>query len=197
MDDLTFKECVLKEFNFLISNYKFKCKKADTYYLRFESTTVFIELHYDGQRSFEIDLSLGLIADLYDGKERPFYLDELIGFSIPDGNEDYRLMQASTSEQVARFVTKLAVLTEKYATDFLLGNRFSFKALSDFREKESNQYSLETNLKDIRTAAKEAWHNKNYADVIRLYEPVKKHITQSEIKKLEYCYKKKNNLIVD
>ena len=189
MDDLVFKKCVLEKFDFLVSQYGFKCKQADLYYLRFESDTVFAEFHYDGQRSFEMDFSIGLLGDLYDGKERPFYLAELVRFSDKEKKEDYKLMQASTPEKVIKLVLKMASLVEVYAKDFLSGNKFCFKALSDFREKECDKYVLEIELKDIREAVQKAWKQKDYVCVVKLYEPVKDHITESEYKKLEYSRK--------
>lgn len=188
MDDLTFKKCVLREFNFLINEYGFRCTLADTYYLRFESQVVFAEIHYDGQRSFEMDFSLGLLGDLYEGKERPFYLAELIEFSAPDDDQVFPIMQASTPERIVQLVPKLADLAKTYAKELLSGSRTHFENLSDFREKKCNQYFLEKKLIDVRAAAKKAWEDEDYARVIKLYEPVRKHITPSELKRLEYCH---------
>lgn len=189
MDNSVFEKCVLEKFDFLISQYGFKCKQADLCYLRFESDTVFAEVHYDCHRSYEIDFSIGLLDDLYDGKERSFYLGELIRLADPGNKEGYKSMQAGTSEKVIRLVSEIAGLTEKYAKDFLSGNKFCFKKLSDFREKECNQYALEIELKNIRKAVQEAWERKDYARIVRLYEPVKDHISRSEYKKLEYSRK--------
>ena len=188
MDDLTFKNCALKEFNFLVNEYGFRCTKSDTYYLRFESKIVFVELYYDDQRSFEMDFSIGLLDDLYEGKERPFYLVELVKYSAPNDDEDYRLIQASTPEKIAQLLPKLANLVKTYAKEFLSGNKTRFKDLSYFRENRSNQYAMGKTLKDVRAAARKAWENEDYARVIELYEPVKKYITPSERKKLEYCH---------
>ena len=189
MDNLIFRKCALEKFDFLISQYGFKCKQVDLYYLRFESNTVFAEVHYDSQRSFEIDFSIGLLGDLYDGKERPFYLNELVKFADPKNKEDYKLIQANTPEEIIRLVPKIANLVEKYAKDFLSGNKSRFKTLSDFRENECNKYALEIELKGIREAAQRAWEQKDYACIVKLYEPVKDRITQSEYKKLEYSRK--------
>ena len=189
MDDSVFNKCVLEKFDFLVSQYGFKCKQEDLYYLRFESDTVFAEFHYDGQRSFEMDFSIGLLGDLYDGKERPFYLGELVRFFDKEKKEDYKLMQASTPEKIIGLVPKMASLVEVHAKDFLSGNKFSFKALSDFREKEFNKHALEIELKNIREAVHKAWKQKDYVCVVKLYEPVKDHITESEYKKLEYSRK--------
>lgn len=188
MDDLTFKNCALKEFNFLVNEYGFRCIKSDTYYLRYESNIVFVELHYDGQRSFEMDFSIGLLDDLYEGRERPFYLVELIKLLAPNDDDDYRLMQASTPEKISHLLPKLANLVKIYAKEFLSGNKTRFKDLSDFRENRCNQYAMEKTLKDLRVAVQKAWEDEDYARVIELYEPVKKHITQSERKKLKYCH---------
>ena len=193
MDDFTFKNCVLEEFDFLVNEYGFRCTQSRTYYLRFESNSVFLELHYDGQRSFEMDFSLGLLDDLYEGRERPFFLGELIKFSGTDENENYHLMQASSPEKVAILVPKLASLVKIYAEGFFSGDKVRFKALSDFREKECNQHDLEKTLKNVRAAVQLAWRNKDYARVIKLYEPFRKHINPSELKKLEYCYDRRRN----
>lgn len=187
MDDLTFKKCALREFNFLINDYGFRCTHSDTYHVRFESKVVFVEIHYDGQRSFEMDFSLGLLGDLYEGKERPFYLAELIEFSTPDDDQKFPIMQASKPEKIVRLMPKLADLAKAYAKEFLFGDEIRFKNLSDLREKKCNQYVLEKKLKDVRAAVQKAWDDRDYARVIELYEPVRKHITPSELKRLEYC----------
>lgn len=190
MYDLTFKKCALKEFDFLVSKYGFKCVQSDYYYLRFESDIVFATVQYDPHKSFEMDFSIGRLDDLYDGIERPFYLGEIIRFSDSKKKEDYPILfQASTPERVVRLVPKMAGLTEKYTKYFFGGDKVCFKALSDFREKECDEYALKENLVRIRSAAKEAWNRKDYASVVALYEQVIDYITQLECKQLEYSRK--------
>lgn len=130
MDELVFKYCVIKEFDFLVLRYGFICVCAENYYLRFVSDVVFIEICYDRQRSFEIDFSIGLIDDLYEDKERPFYLGEIIKFSEAESKESYKLLQAGTPDILPRLVFKLAELVKKYAKDYFSGDKFRFKALS-------------------------------------------------------------------
>lgn len=191
MDNFVFRDCVLSKFKFLTSLYGFRCMRAESTYLRFESETVFVELQYDGQGSFEIDLSIGLLDELYDGKERPFYFKELIRFAAPDSKKNYQLIQASSSENVIHSVSEMAELIQKYAKELLSGNKSSFKALSDYREKECNKYALEIELRNIRSAVKKAWEQKDYASVVKLFDPIKNQITPSEFKKLEYSRKHK------
>lgn len=193
MADSIFKKCVLEEFGFLISQYGFKCQQADLNYLRFESDTVFVEFYYDGQRSYEMDFAIGLLGDIYNGKERSFYLGELVRFSDKVKKEDYKLIQASTPQKVTRLISKMSTLVDTYAKDFLLGNKSSFNELSCFRQRECNELALDITLNDIREAVQKAWKQKDYECIVKLYEPVKDHISQSEYKKLKYSRKKCSN----
>lgn len=189
MDELVFKNCVIIEFDFLVSKYGFRCICADNYYLRFVSDVVFIEICYDRQRSFEIDFSIGLIDDIYEDKERPFYLGEIVKFSEAGSKESYKLLQASTPDKLPQLVFQLAELVRKYANNYFSGDKFRFKALSDFRERECDRYAWEIKLQHIRDAVGIAWKKKDYACIVKLYEPVKDRITQAEFKKLEYSKK--------
>ncbi len=58
-----FAEKVTKAFKFLIEKYNFKCIETSTSFVRYESDTVFIYLHFDCGRSFEVGFEIGQIKN--------------------------------------------------------------------------------------------------------------------------------------
>ncbi len=95
MGNLAFRDCVLIEFSHLLRTHNFECVRANECYLRFESKNVFAEVLFDCHRTLELDFTVGLLDDLYDGEERPFHLGEMIRYSDPIAGKDYRLLEAS------------------------------------------------------------------------------------------------------
>ena len=83
----------------------------------------------------------------------------------------------------------MASQLSQYGSDFLSNDLFAYKRLSDQRELECNDYELQTKLSYIRNDAQTAWKNKDYKQIIALFDPVKDVLSDAELKKLIYAYK--------
>lgn len=184
-----FANLVQKEFLFLVSDYRFRCIEATHYVVRFESDEVFVAVHYDADRSYELDVEIGELNVLYGGQERPFNLGEVLRLVGVAEKERYMLFQASTPSALAKCLAKLSSLLSAYAIELLQHNKLAFKRLSDLRERECDQYVLETKLARIRREVQIAWKNKDYAKVAELYKPVENAISDAEKKKLAFAEK--------
>ncbi len=184
-----FVKLAKEKFDFLISEYNFRCVEATNYIVRFEDDKVFVSVRYDASRSYELDVEVGQLNVLFNGQERPFNLGEILRLAGVAEKENYTFFQASELSILVNCVTRLASLLSTYAVDFLQNNKFSFKRLSDLREKECNQYELETKLTCIRKEVQIAWKNKDYSKVAELYKPVEYAISDAERKKLTFAQK--------
>ena len=109
--------------------------------------------------------------------------------------DQFPVFQASTSASLENCIIKLASWVSGCAMTYLSNNKFSFKRVSDLREKESSKYQLEIELMDIRRKARLAWKNKDYSRVVDLYGPVKHSIEDSERKRLEFAIKNKEIIV--
>lgn len=184
-----FPSLVQKEFSFLVSDYRFRCVKATNYAVRFESDEIFVVVHYDAGRSYELDVEIGELNVLYGGQERPFNLGEILRLERVTQKEGRALFQANTHSALSNCIARLSSLLSAYAVELLQHNKFAFKRLSGLREKESNQYELETKLTHIRREVEIAWVNKDYARVVKLYKPVEFAISDSEKRRLAFAEK--------
>lgn len=177
------------KFGFLISEYNFRCVEATNYIVRFEGDKVFVSVRYDANRSYELDVEIGQLNALFSGQERPFNLGEILRLEGVAEKEYYTFFQANDSSALVNCIARLAFLLSNYAVGLLKNNIFSFKRLSDLREKECNQYELKTKLIHIRKEVRIAWKSKDYSKVAELYKPVEYAISEAEKKKLIFSQK--------
>lgn len=184
-----FAGLVQEQFSFLVSEYGFQCVSLDNDYVRFESDKVCVSVCYDSRRSYEIDVEIGQLDVLFDGKERLFNLGEILRLEGVTDKENYSFFQANESEALSNCVSRLAHLLSLYSIDLLKNNKFSFKRLSDFREKECSRYELDTKLTHVKAEVRMAWKNDDYLRVVELYQPVKEIISTAEKKKLAFAQK--------
>lgn len=189
MVTIDFPSLVQKEFSFLVSDYLFRCVKGSDREVRFESNEIFVVVHYDIGRSYELGVEIGELNVLYNEQERPFNLGEVLRLEGVEKKENYDTFQANTLPAISNCIAKLALLLSTYAIGLLQYNKFAFRRLSDFREKESDQYELKTKLAHIRREVQIAWKSKDYAKVARLYKPVESTISNAERKKLHFAEK--------
>jgi hypothetical protein len=188
--DLGLQTIANKEFDFLKSKYGFKCVKTGPWLVKYESDRVFINIHFDGNRSYEFGCELGRNDDLRGSLKVPFDIGEIIR-SKGNSEKDIRsYFQVTSSENLKKFAKELANLLKHYAHELLIGCSDAFIQVAEFRDKECKEYALETDLKFMRSQLEIAWKNKNYKKVIELLTPLKDNLEQSELMKLKYAYKK-------
>ena len=157
--------------------------------VRFESKSVYVEVLFDAQRSFEVGVQIGLADSLGPGKERPFSLSEILRLRrIPD-TDILEGAQATTKSVLGTLLAALARKTRDHARDFLSGDADSYRELASFRELETESYAQEQRLRYMRADADAAWTAKDYLAVIKAYGSSPSLLTASERKRLEYAKK--------
>lgn len=190
--DLEMKKVATKKFEFLESEYGFKCVKAGPWLVRYQSKLIFIDIRFDGERSYELGCGIGRNDNLRGSLNVPFNLGEVVRSKGYSEKDVATFFQVTSSENLEKFVNKLADFLIAYAQDLLEGSDESFNRVADFREKECEAYELETDLGYMRNQLDHAWKNKNYKKVIELLEPLKINLKQSELNKLSFAIKRES-----
>jgi len=188
--DLRLQTIATKEFDFLNTEFGFRCVKAGSWLVRYESESVFVNIHFDGNRSYEFGCELGRNDDFRGSLKVPFDIGEIIrskGYSEKDIPSSF---QVTSSESLIKFAKELANCLKHNAHEFLVGSIDAFNKVADFRDKECEEYALETDLKFMRSQLDIAWQNKHYNKVIELLTPLKENLKLSELKKLQYSLRK-------
>ena len=196
---LRFEETVLSAFAFLtVPPYGFKCEASEVTLVRYESANVFVNI-YHGRSSYEIGCEIGLIPER-DGiapghesegedPEEGFTIWEIARFEGAPGIDDRTFLQASTAERVEQLVPQLAQLVRTCASRALRGDLAYYTSLGQARTNWFENYMTDSRLERARADVARAWQTKNYAEVVRLFEPLTEELTPAESKKLEYARK--------
>jgi hypothetical protein len=188
MPDLGLQAEAKNHFDFLITEKGYKCAESTPHRVRFESSSVFVEIVFDGNRSCELALLVGKAA-LDKKGQPPFSIDEIVRLRRAPETERFSLIQITSREALARFVEKLARLLRTYASDLLDGSVLRFAALLRQRNSEVKRYAVDQSLRIARAEAEAAWYRKDYEAVIKAIEPFRKALIPSEIKKLSFSKK--------
>ena len=188
-DQLGFVSEVVSAFKFLLTDYGFSCVKVEPTFVRYESTSIFVNI-YHGRRSSELGVEIGKLGNIPGLKENWYTLGEVMDLMGVREKLGFTFFQASTRERVQILVPKLAEYVRKYAGSMFEGNLQIFERLRDLRHKKSEEYMKEIFLSQIREEAERAWHKKDYAKLVELYDSMKDDLTFLEVKKLEYAQKR-------
>lgn len=181
MTDIELQLQVEKHFDFLISEYGYRCVEESPNRVRFESSSMFVELVFDGNRSFELGLLVGKLVS----EEVPFAIDEILRLRGAPEAASFSLVQVTTRDSLARWVAKLSKALRCYGSEFIDGDEFHLAALARQRQKEVHDYALARDLKSARAEAELAWNKSDYASVVRALKPLLSSLTESELKKLQ------------
>lgn len=181
---LQFQETTLSSFRFL-ETMGFRPIQEEVTLLRYESSEMFMNV-YRGRASYELNVEIGRLDEPND----KLYLGDIVasaGTEKAEGFGQHTVFQVSSREGVQEFVPKLAALVKKYAIPLLRGDREAFASAKRLQSSRGKELLKEINLKGIRSKAEAAWHAKDYAQVIELYDPVREDLTEVEAKKLTYA----------
>ena len=189
MDHFGFISEAISAFRFLSTDHGFSCVKIEPTFVRYESTSIFINI-YHGRKSSELGVEIGKLSSISGLKENWYTLGEVMDLMGVRERLGFTFFQASTRERVQLLVPKLAEYVRKYARPIFEGNLQIFERLRDLRHKKSEEYRKEILLNQIREEAEKAWHKKNYAKLVELYDSMKNDLTLLEVKKLEYAQKR-------
>ena len=187
-EEFCFPEAVVTCFRFLVEDFGFVVVKQDPTLVRFESRDVFVNL-FHGRGSYELGVEMGeRISE--ESREFGFTLREIISVTDTEKGSAYRPPQITEPELITKHVSAISELVKQFAPLALVGDKDFFKRASDLQVKKSDEYLKTLELKRVRSEVDVAWRDKNYDQVLELYEAVKDDLTPSELKKLEYAKRK-------
>lgn len=181
MTDLGLQAQVEKHFGFLVSERGYRCVESNPYRVRFELPTTYVELVFDGGRSFELCLLVGKVGLV----DAAFTIEEILRLRGAPEMASFSLVQVTTQESLAKWVAKLAELFLAYGDDLIEGSEVGFAALAGQRRQDVQEYALERGLRAARADAELAWRRKDYAAVVKSLRPLRSALTAAEVKKLE------------
>lgn len=183
-EKLGFKDAVLSSFKFL-GEHGLRPVEEKMTFVRYESSEVFVNI-YHGRASFELGVEVGRLAEP-DEKVTLYDIVAEAGADKAEGFGQHVVFQVSSREGVQEFVPKLAHLVQKYGTPFLKADASAYSAVHEARSRGAVEYEKQVNLRDVRKKVEAAWHAKDYTQVVELYGPVRKELTEVEAKKLAYA----------
>jgi hypothetical protein len=186
MPDLGLQAQAERHLGFLVAENGYRCIESTPYRVRFQSPSTFVELVFDGNRSYELGLLVGK-ASLAGTRNPPFSIDEILRLRGAEEAGRLSLIQVTSSETMASFVAQLAQVLRSYGSDLLAGNENSFADLAEQRQKEIKAYAIERDLRIARAEAEKAWRSKDYRTVVRVLSPLRAGLTATEVGKLEFA----------
>jgi hypothetical protein len=181
---LGFKDAVLSNFRFL-EDFGLRPIEEKVTLVRYESSEVFVNL-YHGRASYELGVEIGRPKEP-EAQLSIFDVVRWAGAEKAEGFGQHVMFQVSSRAGVQEFVPKLAALVKKYAIPLLRGDENAYRSALELRAKQYADEVKRGNLSVARRKAEEAWHAKDYAQVVQLYVPVREELTEVEAKKLAYA----------
>ncbi len=160
MPDIGLQTQVKRHFEFLILERGYRRTKSTPYSVRFESSTTFIQLAFDGNLSYELGLAVGKLSSESSGIPAFSIADILRLRQAPEAKQ-LSAIQATSTGVLASFVQQLAQALRTYGEDFIEGNEKSFAELSEQRDAECKAFALESVLRRARANAEAAWKKRN------------------------------------
>ena len=149
----------------------------------FESARVGVWLLYDAARGGETDLVLSF-KPLEEQSHPAFSLAEL-GRLLGLDFRDQLPVNAVSQMALDRWVKTAADLLRSHGKAWLSGEESLFDRLLECRSREADDLARRVALRDMRSAATEAWQRKDYRAVVELFEPFAPALTESEARKLK------------
>jgi len=183
MPDLGLTTHAHRDFKFLELEMGYKRTESTPYRVRFESPSVFVELLFDGDRSFE----LGLLVGENCSPSCAYSIDEILWLRRAPDASTFSLIQVTTRAAMGAWLRKLAKALRSYGRDLIAGNKTSFSELANQRHAYVRTYALESRLACARAEAGLAWRKKDYASVVKALKPVRAALTAAEVGKLEFA----------
>ncbi len=181
---LLFSTEARRQFDPIAQQFGLNCVTSTEQGLRYENDNVFLEVNFDNGRSYELGVEIGKRYAQYPGSS--FSLAEILKLrGIQEAKFVSRLMN-SDQARLPGILSTLVRLTLDHASDFLMGNDFSFAQVENQRNKESSEFELESKLRYARSVVDVAWPAKDYKAIINVLESIESHLSTTEKKRLEY-----------
>jgi len=198
-----FQKTAREAFDFLLRDYGFRETPAeydDPFGVQYQNRHCRVQVT---GRSFGFALDVGVVRLDYDVKKDPFVGVYPLWCILKLRNPElYDKRFSHTSGQLKMLRMDACALRE-YCQDLLVGDFSIEEQISTLLRKTWEESKEEERKQEIRwryeqatAAANEAFHRKEYAEVIKQLESVKDHLTPSQLKKLSYAHKHKPKSLI-
>jgi len=181
--ELEFSMAVRRAFAFLDGfGFREVCEAATI--VRYATERVFLNV-YHGRSSFELGIEVGLLEAR--GEQHGYSLGEFV--RLVDPAEAGRLKNdcATTANEVAYGVARLATRVQQYLARVLRGDEAIFPELARQRREWADAFAADISYRQVGPKAAAAFREKRYSEAADLYESVKSQLSPAELMKLEYA----------
>ena len=183
---LQFPQAVKSHFHFL-EQFGFRIAHEDATLVRFCSDAVVVTV-YHGRASYEIGIEFARINT--PGEKYGLYEGLLLAQRAGKIKEVPKIdFQTSTQDGIEMAVKKIASLVEAYAVSLLEGDPLTYSQLQVQRTREAAAYTKDVLDQAVRRRVDDAWEDKDYETVVRLYEQIQGRLSPSEFMKFEFAKK--------
>lgn len=188
-----YENLIKKHFNFLKIEYDFKIETVEIVegqyvYIEYISKSVFITFCY-GVPDLDLSFNFGRIGIEDKQSEPQFSASDLLYLDCCKELTGNYLYSAHSYENLCIGVKKLSFLLKKCGVKILKGIDTEYEEIIRLQKKALKDYHLSQKLIQLRAKANKAWINKEYSEVVTLYESMGSYLESSEIKKIDYAKK--------
>lgn len=163
------------------------------YGVRFHTSMVCVDVHYDATRSDELEVMIGLMAGVSHEVKRRFMISEMLRVTgHPDLGKATRFVQCRADEVRSR-LEWLAGLLREHCSRLLDGDLALFEALDEQQDADCRDYAMRRELARATREAGQAWQQRNYGDVVRQLEPLARYLPPAEKMRLEIARKRSHS----
>ncbi len=182
-EGLGFQKAVTAAFEYLEKEFGFRVDSCDESSVTYLSSQVKIVVEIESF-SYQIDVWIGPL--LKDG----YSLDEIIGSQRTDQMRPRGSAQSSTRSGVWDSVHNLAALVRQYAGPTITGDSSAYREYASYRRRREYDRTDQAMNSATRSAAEEAWQQKDFEHVIELYQSVQGSLRANEERRLRYARRK-------
>ena len=180
---LEFQDVVRRHFNFLESQYGYKCIFSDMYIVKYCSDKAYLNVYHE-RISYEIYFEIGLLPEDYNNQLKINLSDVTEISGILNKNTLY---QASNKNDVNMVVEKLADLIRMHAGGALNASLKDFEKIACCRAQKQHNILRLQEFKEAEEKAARAWIVKDYKTVADAYNIFHELLDPVQLKKLEYA----------
>jgi hypothetical protein len=176
-------------FDFLMTEHGFHLVMLEPHVVRFEGPHTFLEVSFFREDG-DIGCQLGWLSPGESQPEEAFSMEHIQSLAGLRASGRYVPFQASSRPQAIMLLPLLGRYIKAYAGPVLAGDPETLHELRRIRAEQAEVLRRHHQLAPIRADAERAWHTKDFAQLVKLFEPIQGDLTPAERKKLEYCRKR-------
>lgn len=162
----------------------FWCVHSEATFVQFKSIKCAISI-YHGRLSYEIGLDIE-----FQQSQNSYSIAEIQRLKKYNFDSQYRKVSARSVKNVADVVHKLANLFEQCVNAGVLTDDDLIPQLEYERKKWGHEFALRVELSQALEKSTTAWQKKDFNQFVQILTPLQEHLSQVNIKKLEYALKK-------